>query len=100
MRFLDYAVLAAISLVLLFSVAIVLIGRACGPWLEQHVSVFNVAGVFLCVLLLVWMFRGGSLSPLWSWMPPFCMVPNIKWVRWLWVIAMCVGTVSCIISGF
>jgi hypothetical protein len=48
-----------------------------------------------CVLLLVWMWRGGAESPLWNWLPPFW--PWGRSVqssagRWLVVLAMVAGT--------
>jgi hypothetical protein len=51
--------------------------------------------VTYCVLLLVWMVRGGWTSPLWSWLPPFFpwgLIAKSKGLRWAVVVALVAGT--------
>jgi hypothetical protein len=49
-----------------------------------------------CVILIVWMLRGGAESSLWNWLPPFWPisrgVPSSEG-RWLVVLAMVAGAV-------
>ena len=49
-----------------------------------------------CIILIVWMLRGGSESSLWNWLPPFWpisrSVPSSEG-RWLMVLAMVAGAV-------
>jgi hypothetical protein len=57
-------------------------------------SAIAFAGTY-CVLLLVWMGRGGWTSPLWSWLPPFFpwgLIAKSKGLRWAVVAALVGGT--------
>ena len=49
-----------------------------------------------CIILIVWMLRGGAESSLWNWLPPFWpisrSVPSSEG-RWLVVLAMVAGAV-------
>jgi hypothetical protein len=89
---LDWGVLLMTCLLLIFSIIITIMGKQCRPLLQDHFIPMSCAAVFVCALLASWMFAGGSESELWSWMPPYCFFPKVKWLRWTVVLAMIIGT--------
>ncbi len=97
---LDRGVLVMTALVLAFSITITAIGKQCLPWLQDHFILMSCVAVLMCVLLASWMAAGGSESGLWSWMPPYCMFPKAKWVRWAVVLALITGTVTGMIRSY
>jgi len=86
--------------VLAFSVAILLFGKMSHPWLESHIFVLTIVAALVCLVLGLWMYRGGSQSPLWLWLPPFCFFPNATWIRWIVVVGMIIGTAIGILKSF
>ena len=96
----DLAVLTAMSLVILFSVVTIFSSSAWRNWLEAHFIILSCCAITIAVLNAIWMIIGGVKSVLWNWMPPFCLFPNILWVRWLVVFGMLAGTILGIIEGF
>jgi len=96
----DWLVLADIAAILLLC-----IGSAAtrSPPTPTVVHIADALAAPSCVLLLVWMWRGGATSPLWNWLPPFW--PWGRRVqssagRWLVVLALVAGTVAGLCSGF
>jgi hypothetical protein len=86
---LDVAVLA------LTLTAVVLIFGA--GQLSESVAALSISlfAVTYCVLLLVWMAKGGWASPLWSWLPPFFpwgFIAKSRGLRWAVVLVLIAGT--------
>ena len=62
------------------------------PWLRNHFFLMSCLAAANCTLLVVWTLTGGVDSPLWSWMPPYCLFPRVKWLRWVVVLGTIAGT--------
>jgi len=61
------------------------------------IPMLTIAG---CVLLLVWIFYGGGTeSPLWKYMPPFCLLRISRPLsRKLVVVLIVVGTIAALVG--
>jgi hypothetical protein len=89
----DWAVVVSMSLVLIHALTLLVIGVRARAWLERHFTLLAIWAVANCAVLLTWMLGGGAKSVLWRWLPPFCMFPDVKWLRWVVVVAVVSGTV-------
>jgi hypothetical protein len=96
---LDWLVMFIISIAFtLPSVSFVIDHNNLVAWLQNNLLAIKIFSIASCLILFIWVARGGCQSPLWCWFPPFCLFPKVTWIKKLVVAIMILGTIMAILS--
>jgi hypothetical protein len=89
---LDWIVVADIAVCALMPTANLLFGADNPRFVMWAVPL----AIVTWPILLLWMFRGGATSPLWTWLPPFWpwgRMITARFGRWCLVLVLIAGSV-------
>jgi hypothetical protein len=73
-------------------------GVTIREYLSAHKSIPRALGAASAIILTLWLCLGGLRSPLWNWLPPFCLFRSTIVWRLIVSVGMIVGTVVGVLN--